>query len=235
MPAKQAPSTMPAPAPDRVRPRARRPAWWLLAAAWALALPCLAAEPAPVDAAWILQRLARPAPTRTPFVELRGSALLKAPLRVSGEYLRPDEGTLVRQVQAPYAETTTIRGGSIEIARAGQSPRRFALSRAPELAGLQAGFGALLAGDRAAIERHYRIATEGSTRAWTLRLTPTDPALAAKLQAIVLHGGGAELRCIETRPVQGEPQRTLVARAAQAAAGVDDAAALAALCRQPAA
>lgn len=177
--------------------------------------------------------MARPAPTRTPFVELRGSALLKAPLRVSGEYLRPDEDTLVRRVRAPYAETTTIRGGTIEIARAGQSPRRFPISRAPELAGLQAGFGALLAGDRAAIERHYRITTEGSNQAWTLRLTPTDPALAAKLRVIVLHGSGAEMRCIETRPVQGEVQRTLVARAAQSASGVDDAAALAALC-QPA-
>lgn len=175
--------------------------------------------------------MARPAPSRTPFVELRGSALLKAPLRVSGEYLRPDEATLVRRVQAPYAETTTIRGGTLEIARAGHSPRRLALSRAPELAGLQAGFGALLAGDRAAIERHYRIAAEGSRQAWTLRLTPTDPALAAKLRVIVLHGRGSEMRCIETRLVQGEVQRTLVARAAQAAMGVDDAAALAALCR----
>lgn len=199
-----------------------------------LALPCLAAEAAPVEAGWILERVARPAPTRTPFVELRGSSLLKAPLRVSGEYVRPDEDTLVRRVQAPYAETTTIRGGTIEIARAGQSPRRFALSRAPELAGLQAGFGALLAGDRDTIERHYRIATEGSTQAWTMRLTPTDPALAAKLRSIVLHGRGSEMRCIETRPVQGEVQRTLVARAAQSASGVDDAAALAALCRNTA-
>lgn len=207
---------------------------WLLAAACALALPCLAAEAAPVEAGWILERVARPAPTRTPFVELRGSSLLKAPLRVSGEYLRPDEDTLVRRVQAPYAETTTIRGGTIEIVRAGQSPRRFALSRAPELAGLQAGFGALLAGDRATIERHYEITTEGSTQAWTMRLAPTDPALAAKLRSIVLHGRGAEMRCIETRPVQGEVQRTLVARAAQSATGVDDAAALAALCRNPA-
>lgn len=167
-------------------------------------------------------------------MELRGSALLKTPLRVSGEYVRPDEATLVRRVQAPYAETTTIRGGTIEIARGGQSPRRFALSRAPELAGLQAGFGALLAGDRAAIERHYAIAAEGSRQAWTMRLTPTDPALAAKLRWIVLHGRGSELHCIETRPVQGDMQRTLIARAALSATGVDDAAALAALCRQPA-
>ena len=47
---------------------------------------------------------------------------------------------------------------------------------------------------------------------------------------ITLHGRGAELRCIETRPVQGDVQRTLLAGAARAAATVADAAVLAALC-----
>ncbi|GAB3736774.1 fatty acyl CoA synthetase [Luteimonas pelagia] len=197
------------------------------------AAPCLAAEPA-ADAGWILQRLARPAPTRTPFLELRESPLLKAPLRVSGEYVRPDEDTLVRRVASPYAETTTIRAGQVAIERAGRV-RRFEMSRAPELAGLQAGFGALLAGDRATIERHYAIEASGPRGDWTLRLVPSDATLASKLRDIVLYGRGAELRCIETRPVQGALQRTLVAGTARAAHGVDDAAALEALCRDGAA
>ena len=97
-----------------------------------------------VEPGWILSKLARPAPTRTGFVELRGSRLLKAPLRIEGEYRRPDEATLVREVRAPYAETTTIRAGEVTIARAGKAPRRFALARVPELASLQASFGGLL-------------------------------------------------------------------------------------------
>ena len=48
-----------------------------------------AAEPR-VEAAWIVSKLARPAPMRTSFVEIRTSRLLKTPLRLSGEYLRPD-------------------------------------------------------------------------------------------------------------------------------------------------
>ena len=63
----------------------------------------------------MLAQLARPAPTRTGFVEVRGSALLRAPLRIEGEYRRPDAGTLVRVVNAPYAETTTIRAGEDSI------------------------------------------------------------------------------------------------------------------------
>jgi hypothetical protein len=195
-----------------------------------------AAEPAAIDAGWILSRLARPAPMRTGFVELRDSKLLKAPLRISGEYSRPDEATLVREVRVPYAETTTIvsgkAGGEVTIARAGHAPRRFMLSRVPELGGLQSSFGALLSGDRALLEQHYRLASAGSRERWTLTLTPKDANFAAKVRAITLYGRGAELRCIETMPAQGsDVQRTLLAGAAREAADVVAGPALAALCR----
>ncbi|HLM52466.1 MAG TPA: LolA-related protein [Pseudoxanthomonas sp.] len=196
-----------------------------------LALPCAAADGAALDSGWILQKLARPVPARTAFVELRGSALLKAPLRVEGEYRRPDATTLVREVRVPYAETTTIRDGQATVARQGRAPRRFALSRAPELATLQASFGALLAGDGATLERHYRLQPRGSRERWTLRMTPKDAGVARRLGAITLYGQGAELRCIETMPVSGELQRTLLAGAARDAATAQSAEALLALCR----
>lgn len=224
---------------ERLRLRAR----WMPAALGTLlilATPGFAAPAEAVDAGWILARLARPVPDRTAFVELRGSALLKAPLRIEGEYRRPREDVLVREVRAPYAETTTIDTGAaarVTLVRAGKPPRTFALSRVPELASLQTSFGALLAGDRAGLERHYRIGVAGTRQAWTLTLTPKDAALAAKVRAIALHGRGAELRCIETTPVPARrgapaaPQRTLLAGAAERARGIADEAALAALCR----
>jgi len=190
------------------------------------------AEPAnaAADADWILGRLARPAPMRTAFVELRGSRLLKKPLRLEGEYRRPQDDTLVRQVTSPYAETTTIRAGEVSIARGDKPPRQFSLARAPELAGLQASFGALLAGDRVALERTYRLAADGTRARWTLTLTPREATLAARLQSVTLYGRGAELRCIETQPARGDAQRTLLAGAAEAARSVTAAGALATLC-----
>ncbi len=184
-----------------------------------------------VDADWILRALARPAPMRTDFVEVRDSPLLKNPLRLSGEYRRPREDTLVREVRAPYRETTTLRAGEATIARDGKPPRTFSLSRAPELASLQNSFGALLAGDRVRIERVYRVVAQGDRARWTLTLAPKDKALAARVRDITLYGQGAELRCIETRPVKGEPQRTLLASAALAARADSDAKAMQALCR----
>jgi hypothetical protein len=189
-----------------------------------------AAPPEPaIDAGWILQKLARPAPTQTDFVEVRASKLLKAPLRIEGVYSRPVDDTLVRNVRAPYVETTTIRDGQATIERSGKS-RSFSLDRAPELQGLQASFGAMLSGDREQLERFYTIDATGTRQSWQLRLVPRDKALAAKVRDILLHGRGAELRCIETRPVQGELQRTLLASAARSARSATDAKSLAALC-----
>lgn len=184
-----------------------------------------------VAADWILSALARPAPVRTDFVELRGSPLLKAPLRLSGEYRRPDADTLVREVRSPYRETTTLRAGEATIARDGKAPRTFSLSRVPELAGLQSSFGALLAGDRIGIERSYAVTAAGSRERWTLTLAPKDKALATRVRDIVLYGQGAELRCIETRPAKGDLQRTLLASAALAAKPGSDTKTLEALCR----
>ncbi len=183
------------------------------------------------DADWILRALARPAPMHTGFVEVRDSPMLKTPLRLSGEYRRPREDTLVREVRSPYRETTTLRAGEATIARDGKAPRTFSLSRAPELASLQNSFGALLAGDRIAIERVYRVTAQGDRTRWTLTLAPKDKALAARVRDITLYGQGAELRCIETRPVKGEPQRTLLASAALAVKADSDAKAMQALCR----
>lgn len=187
-------------------------------------------EPARVDSEWILSRLVQPVPARTDFVELRGSRLLKRPLRLQGQYRRPDTDTLVREVLVPYAETTTIRAGEVEIVRAGKPARRFSLARAPELAGLQSSFGALLGGDRRQLEQHYRLDTQGTRQRWTMTLTPKDAPMQQKLQTITLYGRGAELRCIETQPVGADAQRTLLAGAARSAAGVTGAGALATLC-----
>lgn len=194
----------------------------------AVAAPALAQ---PADADWVLKALARPAPMRTDFVEVRVSPLLKDPLRLVGEYRRPVADTLVREVRSPYAETTTLRAGEATIVRAGKTPRRFSLSRAPELASLQSSFGALLAGDRAQIEQVYTLKVQGPRERWTLTLAPKDRALAARVRDITLHGQGAELRCIETRPVKGDLQRTLLASAALAVKPATDAKAMEALCR----
>ncbi|WP_235318640.1 LolA-related protein [Lysobacter sp. A03] len=186
-----------------------------------------------VTAGWILGKLAQPAPMATPFVEVRESRMLKNALRLSGEYRRPQDGVLVRAVRDPYVETTTIHAGQATIERAGRAPRTFSLARAPELAGLQDSFGALLSGDLVALESVYRLRSDGTRQHWSLELTPAEDELARRVQTITLYGQDAELRCIETRMVdEPQPQRTLLASAAEAAPVVVDADGVARLCHR---
>lgn len=199
-----------------------------LVPSWAMAQPTAAER---FDSAWILGQLKQPVPAATPFVELRESELLDEPMRIRGEYQRPDEATLVRQVTAPYVETTTLKDGRATIEREGRSARSFSMSRAPELEGLQASFGALLAGDHAALEQHYAIGAWGSAEGWTLTLAPRSRQLARRVESISLFGAGGDLRCIETLGADGQVQRTLLGSAALAAADAQADDGFLALCR----
>jgi len=64
-----------------------------------------------------------------------------------------------------------------------------------------------------------------------MKLVPKAAPLSDKLRDITLYGRGVELRCIETRPVQGDIQRTLLAGAARVAHETTGIAGLVALCR----
>src|SRR3546814_20172890 len=64
-----------------------------------------------------------------------------------------------------------------------------------------------------------------------MTLTPKAEPLAEKLRDIALYGRGIELRCIETRPVEGDIQRTLLAGAARPAHEINRVDGLVALCR----
>jgi len=139
----------------------------------------------------------------------------------------------VREVRAPYAETTTIRNGEATIAREGRAPRRFSLARVPELAALQGGFGALLSGDRAAIQSQYTLEAVGAPGSWMLVMRPRDPRAASRLESIVLRGRDDELHCIESRPVQGHPQPTLLGPVAARTPALDSLDAALRLCREP--
>ncbi len=170
---------------------------------------------------------------RTNFVEVRSSRLLKNPLRLYGEYRRPDDKTMIRDVRAPYGETTTIRGDQVTIARAAKSPRTFSMSRAPQLAGMQASFGALLSGDERAIARDFTLTTTGTRAQWRMQMLPKQASLKQYVRDITLYGRGSELRCIETRAVKGEEvQRTLLASAARSVTAATTLDKLVMLCQQ---
>jgi hypothetical protein len=187
------------------------------------------------DADSLIAGLARDPPATVAFAEARFSALLLAPIIVSGELAYPAPASLDRIVTAPYRERTSIRGDSVTVAREGERARTFALRRAPELRGLLTGFGALLAGDAAAIENDFEVGISGSADAWRLELTPRDDAVKRRLTSLVASGPGdtsGDLRCLVIRSAQdGNAQEgaTVMLLGAAAADGIAADATLASL------
>jgi hypothetical protein len=172
--------------------------------------PAPDARAAALDLDAQLAALARPAPATTRFVEVRHSRLLKRPLVTAGtlEYRGP--GRLAKRVERPYVEATTIDGEDVRVERAGRAPRRLSLQRAPELRGLLASFGALLGGDRAALERHFTLTLSGDAARWSLTLVPKDPRAAKRIRAVVVDGAADAPRCIAVTEADGDASVTLL-------------------------
>jgi hypothetical protein len=143
--------------------------------------------------------LARPAPDRVAFVEVRFSPLLEAPMTVSGtlEYLAP--GRLVRSVAEPYQEETNIDGENVVVRRQGEKDRRFSLRHAPELRGLLGSFSAILSGDATELEQFFGLSLQrdaGDGSRWELELAPHDARLLKKIGTIRVSGRDKMVSCI---------------------------------------
>ena len=152
----------------------------------------------------LLDRLARPAPETTPFVEVRYSALLTEPLVVAGELEYRADGALVRRVQEPYRETTTLLGENVTVERDGSRPRSFSLDRAPELRGILNSFGAMLKGDRATLEQHFEIVSSGSENAWRIDLVPRGEKLRERLARVRVDGHADRANCMTMEEPDGD-------------------------------
>ncbi|HHW4681078.1 MAG TPA: LolA-related protein, partial [Xylella taiwanensis] len=175
---------------------------WMLILLCSVAPPLLTVANEQDDITWILKTLAHPVSVGIPFLELHRSALLKTQLRVQGYYRWLDAQTLVREVTVPYHEVTTLRDAEVILERDGKVRRRFDLSRAPELAALYTGFSALLSGNRALLERNFRVRAAGTQALWQLHLVPLDATLAQQVREVRLYGRGADLLCMERVPVK---------------------------------
>lgn len=190
-----------------------------------LSLPLARAAEPDAALATLLRSLAQPAPASTAFVEQRESALLSEPLLLRGRLDQPDADTLVRRVESPYAERSTIRAERVEVEREGSPARRFALRRAPELGALLDSFRALLGGDAALLERHYAVELDGDiAAAWRLRLTPHATRRQVRIAGITLYGRAAALECFQLHQADGGSSRMLLGPAAESATPLEAAA-----------
>jgi outer membrane lipoprotein-sorting protein len=158
---------------------------------------------------WDLQALmgemaAVPA-SRTRFVETRHLAMLTRPLELKGSltYERPHR--LTKHVESPFDELLTVDGEALSLVnRTKGEQRTVSLREQPVLGALVESVRATLAGDRAQLERHYRVKFSGARQAWQLQLAPRQAQLRAHVESIVLAGAGDRLQRIEVLESGGD-------------------------------
>ena len=148
------------------------------------------------------------------FTERKFSALLKTPVESSGTLVFRAPDHLEKRTVEPQRETVRIEGSVVTYesaaARGGAQKRTFALSDAPVLAALIESLRATLAGDLAALRRHYDVSWSAQQTprvqngGWQLTLVPRERALLDAVSKVVLRGAGSEVAALEIVEANGD-------------------------------
>jgi len=156
---------------------------------------------------WGLEQLMRGlAQTRSghaSFVEQKSIAMLDKPVESSGElfYTAPDR--LEKRTLKPRPESMVLERGTLTIEQKGKR-HALPLQNYPEVAAFIESIRGTLAGDRAALERTYKLSLEGDEQGWTLELLPIADRMKKVIERIRIAGERHELRTIEIRQADGD-------------------------------
>lgn len=147
------------------------------------------------------------------FVEKKSIAMLDKPVESSGEllYIAPDH--LEKRTLKPKPESMTVDGDTLLIER-GRQKHRLQLQDYPELAAFIDSIRGTLAGERRALERHYKLSLEGIAAHWTLQLLPVDEKMQAVVKSIRIAGVENTVRSIEITQRDGDSSLMLIEKMA---------------------
>lgn len=172
-----------------------------------LVLACFFVSSSTQAAEWdidqLMNGLAQSRSGHASFVEKKSIAILDRPVESSGElfYTAPDR--LEKRTLKPRPESMVLEQGTLTIE---QKDKRHVLplQNYPEIAAFIESIRGTLAGDRAALERAYRLRLEGDEQGWTLELLPLAERMKKVVERIRIVGERHELRTIEIRQADGD-------------------------------
>jgi hypothetical protein len=168
-----------------------------------LAAACAAAEQTTPAFDELLKLLAARRHGHVTFTEVQRLAMLDRPLQSSGELLYEAPDRLEKRTLKPRAQTLILEHGVLT-ARRGRRTHVMELRDYPQVVPFVESIRATLAGDRAALERFFRVQFDGTLGAWTLLLVPVDATLAGAVQDIRIEGERDVIRTVEIRQSDGD-------------------------------
>ena len=180
-----------------------------LPVALALMLLAVISHAAAWDIDQLMRGLAQTHSSRASFVEKKYIAILDRPVESSGElvYTAPDR--LEKRTLKPKPESMILERGILVIER-GRQKHRLQMQDYPELAAFIDSIRGTLAGDRNALERHYRLSLDGAAEHWTLQLLPVNEKMQAVVKRIRIVGARDAVRSIEITQADGDSSLMLI-------------------------
>lgn len=151
----------------------------------------------------LMAELARNPGGQAKFVEKRHLALLDKPVIATGEmtYVAPDR--LEKRTLTPKPETMLLDKDTLSLER-DRRKMSIQLGQRPEVAAFVESIRSTLSGNRASLERSYRLTLTGNLDAWVLTLVPSDTRIVTLLQRITLSGVREQVLGIEYLQADGD-------------------------------
>jgi Outer membrane lipoprotein carrier protein LolA-like len=137
------------------------------------------------------------------FTETKYLSMLKQPLESSGLLIYDAPDHLEQRTTQPRPQSVVLDRGIVTL-QIGQRRRVLRLADYPQLAPLIDSIRALLAGDRAALERAFELDFSGTLAHWQLRLQPRTAQLAASLKRIDIQGEGDAVHEVQVQQSDGD-------------------------------
>jgi hypothetical protein len=141
------------------------------------------------------------------FTEKHYLAVLDRPVESSGELFYDAPDRLEKRTLKPKPETLVLEHGVITAHR-GKRTYVLNLSDYPQIVPLIDSIRATLAGDRAALERVFKVSLDGSLEQWTLLLLPSAAPVAKTVKQIRIEGTRDDIHTIEIQ--QADEDRSLM-------------------------
>ena len=137
------------------------------------------------------------------FVEEHFLAVLDRPVESSGELVYDAPDRLEKRTLKPKPETLVLEHGVITAHR-GRHTYVLNLSDYPQIVPLIDSIRATLAGDRASLERIFKVQLDGSLSQWKLLLTPSDATVARSVKEIRIEGARDAIHSVEIQQADGD-------------------------------
>jgi len=137
------------------------------------------------------------------FTEKKFIAMLDKPVESSGELLYDAPDRLEKKTLRPKPEDLVLEGGIVSAQR-GKHHYTLDLKQYPQVLPFIESIRATLAGDRAALERVFKVDFAGEFDHWTLDLVPLDAKLAKTVKGIHIEGEKDFIHTVEVREADGD-------------------------------